>query len=94
MTEADSLDDPSLLMQVMDLREQLEEAQSEQDVEGIQAENNEYLQSTLRKIDALLEKEEVDWEKMKKLTVELRYWSNIEDVCREWQPGKAITLHH
>jgi molecular chaperone HscB len=85
-------------MQVMELREQLEEAQSEEDVEAIKSENSEYLQQTLRKIDALLDdangQDDVDWEKMKKLTVELRYWSNIEDVCREWQPGQAITLHH
>ena len=85
-------------MQVMELREQLEEAQSEEDVEAIKSENSEYLQQTLRKIDALLDdangQDDVDWEKMKKLTVELRNWSNIEDVCREWQPGQAITLHH
>lgn len=97
MNESDSLEDPALLMQVMELREQLEEAQSEDDVEAIRTENDGYLQRTLRKIDALLEQtegEKADWEKFKALTVELRYWSNIEDVCREWQPGKAITLQH
>lgn len=30
----------------------------------------------------------------KRLSIKLRYLQNIEDVCREWAPGKEILLHH
>lgn len=39
MEEADSLTDPVLLMEVMEAREELEEASSEEEVEAVRAAN-------------------------------------------------------
>lgn len=30
----------------------------------------------------------------KELTIKLRYLDNVEQVCREWQPGRRVELHH
>lgn len=37
---------------------------------------------------------EPDLEAARNLVIELRYLDNIEQVCREWQPGKRIDLQH
>ncbi len=84
-------------MQVMELREQLDDAADEAAVESVRGENAAYLEQTLGKIGRLFDsggEGKMQWEELKKLTIELRYWSNIEDACREWQPGKPITLQH
>ena len=39
MSESDSLQDPELLMEVMELREKLEEAQTEDEAAEVRAEN-------------------------------------------------------
>lgn len=30
----------------------------------------------------------------KELTIKLRYLDNVEQVCREWQPGRRVELQH
>lgn len=37
---------------------------------------------------------EPDLEAARNLVIELRYLDNIEQVCREWQPGKRVDLQH
>lgn len=37
---------------------------------------------------------EPDLETARNLVIELRYLDNIEQVCREWQPGKRVELQH
>ena len=38
--------------------------------------------------------ESQDWEAAATLTVELRYWSNLDNAIKEWEPGKPILLTH
>lgn len=40
ISESESLEDPELLMEVMEIREQMEEAESEDDIEKLKVENN------------------------------------------------------
>lgn len=37
---------------------------------------------------------EPDLEAARNFVIELRYLDNIEQVCREWQPGKRVELQH
>ena len=30
----------------------------------------------------------------KNLVIQLRYLENVEDVCREWSPGKPVEIVH
>ncbi|TKA55133.1 hypothetical protein B0A53_02103 [Rhodotorula sp. CCFEE 5036] len=75
--EADPVTDPDLLMTIMETREELEDAQSEEDMNRIRDRNK-----------------EPDLEAARNLVIELRYLDNIEQVCREWQPGKRVDLQH
>lgn len=57
----------------------------------VRAEN---IQSTVQELSDSFSNTPVDTQKAKKLTIQLRYFQNVEDVCREWQPGKRIELQH
>ncbi|GAA5861854.1 hypothetical protein JCM3774_001328 [Rhodotorula dairenensis] len=93
--EADPVTDPDLLMTIMETREELEEAESEQDVTRIRDRNK---AERARVIEALSTafgaNSEPDLEEARNLVIELRYLDNIEQVCREWQPGKRVELQH
>lgn len=84
--------DPSILMQVLDTHEQLEEVQSEEDVKKIDVENR----GRIRGIDSQLQEcyETKDYNRAARLTVELKYWVNLANAIKEWQPGKPVIITH
>lgn len=93
--EADSLEDPSLLMQVIELREELEEAQTEAEIEPVRRQTTQLYDDAVERLRlsfAAAEGPRLD--EAKKATIELRYWSNIAKACREWMPGKRVELQH
>jgi molecular chaperone HscB len=49
---------------------------------------------TLTALEASLADESLDAPKAKALLIRLRYQQGVEDICREWQPGKDIVLQH
>ncbi|CAO1624559.1 unnamed protein product [Sympodiomycopsis kandeliae] len=91
-SESDSLEDMNLLMKVMELRENLDEVTTEEEIQPIAQINQEYYDTTVKELGQAFENN--DFETAKKKTVELRYWSNIAKVCREWTPGSQITMQH
>lgn len=84
--------DPSILMQVLDTHEQLEEVQNEEDVKKIDVENRD----RIRGVDSQLQVcyETKDYDRAARLTVELKYWVNLANAIKEWQPGKPVTITH
>lgn len=116
--EADSVSDPELLMSIMETREALEDASTEDEVAEIREENQgshfwlflfyQYrlthvrlgsgrvanIDETLTRLTAAFGSSPPDLETAKNLVVQLRYLENVEGVCREWQPGGRIELHH
>lgn len=92
--EADSLEDPELLMKVMELREELEEAQTESDIESIREANAQLYDGAVDRLKDCFAAEPAKLVEAKKAATELRYWSNIAKACREWTPGARIELQH
>lgn len=84
--------DPQLLMLVLDVHEQLEDINSEEDLKQIEQENKQRLNECEQKLKKAHESQ--DWETAAMLTVELRYWSNLDNAIKEWEPGKPILLTH
>ncbi|UZJ51873.1 hypothetical protein CBS101457_001193 [Exobasidium rhododendri] len=93
-SESDSLEDPEVLMEVMELREDLEGAVDEEEAEAVRQRNKVNLDQAIEHLKAAFDAEPVDVEKAKKAAVGLRYWTNIDKAAREWQPGKPIELLH
>ncbi|KAJ3057441.1 hypothetical protein HK097_006369 [Rhizophlyctis rosea] len=90
--ESSSLDDPELLMEVLEVREQLEEAQSDEEVAQIGKENEGRMEETISKLSEAFA--DGDMDRARTLTIHLQYWANIKRAIQEWEPGKRVELKH
>jgi len=54
----------------------------------------EHLARTLSSLSTAFSASPPDFDTARKLTVELRYWLNIDKAAREWAPGKRVELQH
>ncbi|WEW58459.1 hypothetical protein PRK78_003927 [Emydomyces testavorans] len=84
--------DPETLMQVLEIQEAIEEAQDEATILELKTENEERVRHTVRALGEAIDRGDVD-EAVRKC-VRLRFWYNIRDALREWEPGKEIRLVH
>ncbi|CED84654.1 Mitochondrial J-type chaperone [Phaffia rhodozyma] len=76
--EADAITDQALLMEIMEAREALEDAESEEEVDAIREENREKAKRTTEQLSEAFMKG--DLPRAKDLTIELRYWRNVDDA--------------
>lgn len=96
-------------MTVMELRESLEEASTEDEVASVAEENAQHLEQSVQALGEAFQGQTggsggggggagkgVEWdvEAVRKQAVALRYWSNIAKACKEWESGKRIELQH
>jgi len=92
ITESESLEDSELLMEILDTRERLEEATSDNEVETIQKESEAKIERIIKKLSHAFKS--TDFSRAKELTVKLQYWYNIRKAAVEWLPGKRIEIQH
>ncbi|RUS18760.1 Co-chaperone HscB, C-terminal oligomerization domain-containing protein [Endogone sp. FLAS-F59071] len=92
IAEAESLEDPELLMEVLEAREELEEVASEEEVEGLKKRNDARIDETVTALSRAFADDNMD--EAKTLAVRLQYWENIRYATVEWAPGKRIELAH
>ncbi|KAI1308010.1 hypothetical protein EDD11_004346 [Mortierella claussenii] len=90
--ETESLDEPELLMEVMEARELLEDAQTEQEVEDLKSVNDNRIKQAVEGLSCAFQKQ--DLEAAKTLAIELQYWIRIQNVIRDWAAGKPIVADH
>lgn len=79
-------------MQVMEIREEIEEAQEEGELEGLKRENEERILESEEKIGRLFG--EGDVEGVKGEAVRLRYWVNVKESLDGWEKGREVVLNH
>ncbi|ORX40529.1 hypothetical protein BD324DRAFT_574695 [Kockovaella imperatae] len=92
--ESDSLDDPMLLAEIMEAREDLENAETKDEVDRLGEENQERIESTIAQITEAFSQQPPDIVGAKGLAVQLRYWRGLEDAIRDWEPGKSQVMIH
>ncbi|GAA6013012.1 hypothetical protein JCM10207_008413 [Rhodosporidiobolus poonsookiae] len=92
--EGDPVTDPELLMNIMETREALEEASTEEEVAEIRRRNADASKEAIAALGSALSISPPDLETARNLVIELKYFENIDVVCREWQPGQRIELQH
>lgn len=86
----------NMLMSVLDAHEGLEMATSETEVEELDEENNARIEECEEEIEQLIKHQwpPQDWDELMMLAIRMKYWVNIENACKEWEPGKPVHLTH
>ncbi|KAF9142174.1 hypothetical protein BGX30_003227 [Mortierella sp. GBA39] len=90
--ETESLNEPELLMEVMEARELLEEAQTEDEVQELKNVNDTRIKDTVEGLSKAFKGQ--DLEQAKTLAIELQYWIRIQNVIRNWVAGHPIVADH
>lgn len=81
-----------MILEVLELRERIEELETEAEVEEMKSENDERIEESVGELERAFEGD--DLEAAKREAVRLRYWVNVGDVLREWERGKPVVLEH
>ncbi|KAI9476618.1 Co-chaperone HscB, C-terminal oligomerization domain-containing protein [Zychaea mexicana] len=84
VSETESLHDPELLMEVMELREELDEVSTEEELAQVKQTNDAKYQETVQNLSKAFEKKDLDH--AKELMVQLQYWETIRRAIVEWSP--------
>ncbi|KAI8340003.1 Co-chaperone HscB, C-terminal oligomerization domain-containing protein [Chlamydoabsidia padenii] len=92
VNESESLHNPELLMDVMEVREELEDAETNDDVERIKQANDDKIEETVGQISAAFSKKDLDL--AKEYSIQLQYWENIRQAIIDWAPGKRVEIKH
>lgn len=90
--ETMKVEDPELLMEVLETRETIEAAEQEQDLEPLQETNQQRLDQSIDKLASFFATDDIDSAKAE--AVKLRYWVNIKESIDAWEKGKPVTLQH
>ena len=90
--EAAKVEDPALLGEVLEAREAIEEAESEEDLEPLQEVNEVRIGESLVALEDAFASG--DLETAKQEAVRLRYWSNIKESLHNWEKGEPVVLVH
>ncbi|EMG51145.1 JAC1 J-type co-chaperone JAC1 [Candida maltosa Xu316] len=89
-----SMDYKDMLMSVLEAHEQLELAESENQLETLEVENNERIEKTESKIEHVLQQPNINWDDLIMDAIKLKYWVTIQNGIKEWEPGKPVHLTH
>ncbi|KAF2197796.1 Co-chaperone Hsc20, partial [Delitschia confertaspora ATCC 74209] len=90
--ETAKVEDQELLMEVMEVRERIEEAESEEEIAELREENEGRIKRSEEVLGEAFEGD--DLEGARREAVRLRYWVNVREALREWEPGKEVVLQH
>ncbi|KAI1335006.1 Co-chaperone Hsc20 [Xylariaceae sp. FL0016] len=90
--ETAKVEDPELLMLVLETREAIEEAEEESDLDGLKGENEGRIRESVARLEEMFRED--DLEEAKAETVKLRYWMNIRESINNWEKGKPVVLEH
>ncbi|PNS18176.1 Fe-S protein assembly co-chaperone HscB [Sphaceloma murrayae] len=90
--ETAKVEDPELLMEVLETRETIEEAQSESDLEPLKVKNEGRIEESEEILGEAFKSDDMD--RAKEEAVRLRYWVNIRESIDGWEKGKPVVLVH
>ena len=90
--ETAKVEDPELLVEVLETREAIEEAQREEDLVPLKEANERKIEYSVGALDAAFKAD--DLEAAKSEAVRLRYWVNVRESLNGWEKGKPVVLVH
>lgn len=90
----EALEYKQMLLQVLDAHESLEFANSESDLHALTLENNKRIDESQDRVQECFQRSKVPWDALVLEVIRLKYWVNIDNAIREWEPGTPILLTH
>jgi molecular chaperone HscB len=90
--ETAKVEDPELLMEVLDTREEIENAREEEELEELRRVNDERIEESERILDTAFREDNMEIAKGE--DVRMRYWVNIKESLDNWEKGKPVVLVH
>ena len=90
--ETAKVEDPELLMEVLDAREEIENAGEEEELDEMKRINEERIERSEAILDEAFKRDDIEGAKGE--AVRLRYWVNIKESLDAWERGKPVVLVH
>lgn len=90
--ETAKVEDPELLMEVLETREVIEEAQTEEELQPLRELNERRIAASVEVLEDAFKNDDMD--AAKEEAVKLRYWINIRESVDSFEPGKPVVLIH
>lgn len=90
--ETAKVEDPELLMEVLETREVIEEAATEEELQPLRELNERRVAGSVGVIEEAFKNDDMD--AAKEEAVKLRYWINIRESVDAFEPGKPVVLIH
>lgn len=84
--------EPGLLMLVLEAREEIEDATEEEELVEPRRVNDERIRASEEVLEQAFRDEDIELAKSE--AVRLRYWVNIKDSLDNWEKGKPVVLEH
>ncbi|MCJ1287417.1 Protein OS-9 [Xylographa opegraphella] len=88
--ETAKVEDPELLMEVLEAREDIEAAEEEAELQPLKERNEERIRESERVLTAAFGSDDMD--AAKEEAVRLRYWINIKESLDAWEKGKPFQV--
>ncbi|KAJ4272043.1 molecular chaperone [Fusarium torreyae] len=86
------VEEPELLMLVLEAREEIEDAEREEDLDEPRAANDARITESEQILERAFQHDDI--EAAKHEAVRLRYWVNIKESLDNWESGKPVVLQH
>ncbi|CAF9904059.1 MAG: hypothetical protein ALECFALPRED_004824 [Alectoria fallacina] len=90
--ETAKVEDPDLLMEVLEVREAIEAAGQESDLDEMKVSNDARIAESEGILDEAFTSDNIEMAKSE--AVKLRYWTNIKESLNAWEKGKPVVLVH
>ena len=90
--ETSRLDDQTLLMEILETHEALEDAETEADIDALKIQNSARVEKSIAELERSFAANDI--EAAAREAVRLRYWKNIEDGLKNWVAGERVVLQH
>ena len=90
--ETAKVEDPALLMEVLEMRETIEEVEDEGQLQSLKAQNDAKIEKSVSILEQAFKDNDIA--SAKDEAVKLRYWINIKDSLHSWEKGKPVVLVH
>lgn len=79
-------------MKVLEVREAIEEAETEEEVKALETENAGRIGECVGRLEKSFARD--DLQGARKEVGRLRYWCAIEEALKGWERGKRVVLEH